>query len=438
MKIKNAIPYIILQQGGSIKYNPTESNTELPEIEGYKPQFSNFWYGGDETKKEESVPVQETTEVETQVEPQKETVPVQKTPIQTKTSKKYTDRNEFISEMTDAYSKALKLRNINPDYASYLAIQDAWESNFGKSYVGNWNYGNITVGSSGASYTEGKDHDGYGKQIINKFRNYNSLNDYINNKIDLLSGKRYRAFAGDLSGFYSRIKAGGYAGDPNYVNNLSNLYRQYFPVKGKKGLKISIFNNPDIPKVTDTIKNGSKTFTEMCAEFQNKVLRNSGYKTSNNAWNLNNADVYISGYTTLEKPKKYNNYNIQKYNKNAARNIEQNLNPDMLDRRQIYIANMYYNGSPFQEQAYNEGKDNITGTHTGYVKFNPDTNSWEVTHNIHGTVHVDSLNNILGSRGKYGVTALLKPQKQTIIDKIKDVGENIGKLIYQNGPFLNK
>ena len=42
MKIKNTIPYIILQQGGSIKYNPTESNTKIPEIEGYKPQFSNF------------------------------------------------------------------------------------------------------------------------------------------------------------------------------------------------------------------------------------------------------------------------------------------------------------------------------------------------------------------------------------------------------------
>lgn len=59
MKIKNTIPYIILQQGGSIKYDPTESNTEIPKIEGYKPQFSNFWYRGDNTKKEENVPVQE-------------------------------------------------------------------------------------------------------------------------------------------------------------------------------------------------------------------------------------------------------------------------------------------------------------------------------------------------------------------------------------------
>lgn len=205
------------------------------------------------------------------------------------------------------------------------------------------------------------------------------------------------------------------------------------PLKLRNTLKTN-----NIPKLSDTIENGSKTFTEMCAEFQNKILRNSGYKTSNNAWNLNNADVYISGYDTLEKPNDYNLYKVQRYNHNAANNLKQNLDANMLDRNQVYVANMYYNGSPFQEQAYNEGKDNITGTHTGYIKFNPDTNNWEVTHNIHGTIHVDSLNNILGSRGKYGVTALLKPKKQTIIDKIKDAGEIFGKLVYKNGPFLNK
>lgn len=61
----------ILKAQNGIKYTPTNSNTELPEIEGYKPQFSNFWYGGDETKKEESVPVQEE--------------PIQETPIQVET-----------------------------------------------------------------------------------------------------------------------------------------------------------------------------------------------------------------------------------------------------------------------------------------------------------------------------------------------------------------
>ena len=53
------------------------------------------------------------------------------------------------------------------------------------------------------------------------------------------------------------------------------------------GLKLPKFQNPadtiPVPKVSDSLINGSKTFTEMCAEFQNKVLRNSGYKTSSDA-----------------------------------------------------------------------------------------------------------------------------------------------------------
>lgn len=57
-----------------------------------------------------------------------------------------------------------------------------------------------------------------------KFRKFNSLDDYVNYKIDLLSERRYRAFTGDPSQFYSRVKAGGYATDPNYVEKLINIY----------------------------------------------------------------------------------------------------------------------------------------------------------------------------------------------------------------------
>ena len=57
-----------------------------------------------------------------------------------------------------------------------------------------------------------------------KFRKFNSLDDYANYKINLLNGKRYQAFAGDPSQFYDRVKAGGYATDPNYVEKLTKIY----------------------------------------------------------------------------------------------------------------------------------------------------------------------------------------------------------------------
>jgi hypothetical protein len=63
----------------------------------------------------------------------------------------------------------------------------------------------------------------------------------------------------------------------------------------------------------------------------------------------------------------------------------------------------------------------MTGTHTGYVKWNPDKNIWEVTHNIHGTIHVDPFTKIQGSNGKYGITGIFTPRKDTIWNNIRSV-----------------
>ena len=101
MKIKSTIPYIlqkdrIIKAQSGIKYTPTNSNTELPEIEGYKPQFSNFWYGGDETKKEESVPVKEE--------------PIQETPVQVETpvQSEWSDIKSMIKKHEGFTSRAKK------------------------------------------------------------------------------------------------------------------------------------------------------------------------------------------------------------------------------------------------------------------------------------------------------------------------------------------
>lgn len=447
MKIKNTIPYIILQQGGSIKYDPTESQIEIPEIQGYKRQFSIQIPQGDSTEESKSPQI-----IYVQAPPQQ---PTTEEPVVTK------EKTETKPDKTNWSD----IKSVIIGNEGFMSTAKAL-FNEPNASIG---YGFFNVLPDGRKITPGMTitRDEANKQLdiaINKLSNSikNSLSKYnlktSPEQLNVLIDLGYHAGAGTVDKLLKEsngdsTKIGSlllrYAtrakyGDTSINGALegralrrSQAWNKYIPT-GRKGIKLPIIENNQAPKVTDTLKNGDKTFTEMCAEFQNTVLRNSGYKTSNNAWNLNNADVYMSGYSTLEKPKEYNIYKIQKYNKTAANNMRQNLNPDMLDRNQVYVANMYYNGSPFQEQAYNEGKDNITGTHTGYVRFNPDTNRWEVTHNIHGTIHVDSLNDVLGSRGRYGVTALLKPQKQTVVDKIKDIGKIFGKLVYKNGPFLNK
>lgn len=67
-----------------------------------------------------------------------------------------------------------------------------------------------------------KDQNKY--TTVAKFRKFNDLEDYAKYKVSLLSNKRYQAFTGDTSQFYHRIKAGGYATDPNYVSKLINVY----------------------------------------------------------------------------------------------------------------------------------------------------------------------------------------------------------------------
>lgn len=151
-------------------------------------------------------------------------------PIETPKTKseKYKDSNKFKKELTEAYTKALKSRGMDTRYAKYLVAQDALESGWGSRYVGNYNFGNITVGSDKtASYTEGNDHDSKGNPIKQKFRNYDSIDDYVNAKISLLNGSRYNAFsdnADDARAFYSRIIKGGYAEDPNYLTKILRVY----------------------------------------------------------------------------------------------------------------------------------------------------------------------------------------------------------------------
>ena len=108
-----------------------------------------------------------------------------------------------------------------------LVAQDALETGWGKYYKGNWNFGNIIVPKgSNISGTEGKDHDSKGNLITKKFRNFNSLDEYTSYKVSLLNGSRYKAFSGnaDPNSFYTRIKNGGYAVDPDYVQKLVRVY----------------------------------------------------------------------------------------------------------------------------------------------------------------------------------------------------------------------
>ena len=222
---------------------------ELIEISGYRPILRNRVVSTKESSNDittdsaqETKPKQETYTKPAQKTVRAKTVSTQmsqndiksKQQISTqevaesKEGKIYTNPQDFVRDMTAAYIKALTAKGISTDYAKMLVAQDALESNWGKSSLSkDFNFGGIkAVEGTPFVEKETKEHDSEKGMYTTKakFRKFNSLDDYANYKINLLNGKRYQAFAGDPSQFYDRVKAGGYATDPNYVEKLTKIY----------------------------------------------------------------------------------------------------------------------------------------------------------------------------------------------------------------------
>ena len=221
------------------------------DITGYHPILRN---------RNEKKPVQETAQANTVYSPLmiSTDAPQESTQVKSDLAKSegkiYTNKQEFVKDMTDAYTKALTVRGISTDYAKMLVAQDAIESNWGKSSLSKaFNFGGVKA-VKGAPFVEKETKEYSSKggmhKTKSKFRRFNSLDDYVNYKISLLSGKRYQAFTGDPSQFYSRVKDGGYATDPNYVVKLTNMYnspifsaKQGGNIPSRIDLLVEKFNN---------------------------------------------------------------------------------------------------------------------------------------------------------------------------------------------------
>lgn len=165
------------------------------------------------------------------------------------------------------------------------------------------------------------------------------------------------------------------------------------------------------------VVNGQPLTTEECALFANQVLRDAGYLSQGNAWNSKGSDVVFNGYDTLQRPEHYDSLAVLNYNDAASDRVFKDFDSTTLDKSRPYMVNMYYKGSPYLKEAYDNGTQGRTGTHTGYLVH--DGNDWNVVHNIHGKAHVDKFTSIQGGKRKYGVTSIFAPRKNNIINSIK-------------------
>ena len=228
-----------------VSYNPVSNPTiDYTDITNPINPFSEYNYNTTYDKPEALVvPVRDTNEPDVVANnPIEEPVinkpvasksvtdkPVTKTANSTWKSP-YTNRKQWSTELINAYKKA----GITNDNAiRMLLAQDALESSWGKSAQGKYNFGNLTTGSSWkGDYVTGNDKNAKGEAIKQKFRSYNSMDEYAADKVQFL--KRLYDFDenDDINKFVAKLTGSNkgkrrYAEAKEYANSLRGVYNSF-------------------------------------------------------------------------------------------------------------------------------------------------------------------------------------------------------------------
>ena len=245
-----------------VSYNPVSNPTiDYTDITNPINPFSEYNYNTTYDKPEALVvPVRDTDE--TDVVANNHTVePVINKPVASKSvtdkpvtktanstwKSPYTNRRQWSTELINAYKKA----GITNDNAiRMLLAQDALESSWGRSAQGKYNFGNLTTGSSWkGDYVTGNDKNAKGEAIKQKFRSYNSMDEYAADKIQFL--KRLYDFDenDDINKFVAKLTGSNkgkrrYAEATNYAKVLTGVYNGI--PKGENGMIIK-YQNPAQP-----------------------------------------------------------------------------------------------------------------------------------------------------------------------------------------------
>lgn len=135
-------------------------------------------------------------------------------------------RNQWVSDMTAAYRRA----GLNDNAIKNLIAKNALESGWGQSAQGDYNFGNITTGRNWTGrFVEGRDSDAKGNRISQRFRAYDSMDDYVKDEIQFLTrlydfnqDDDFDTFIGKLQGNNSGKRH--YAEDPSYKNKVRSVY----------------------------------------------------------------------------------------------------------------------------------------------------------------------------------------------------------------------
>lgn len=235
-----------------VSYNPVSNPTiDYTDITNPINPFSEYNYNTTYDKPEALVvPVRDANEtdvvannptVEPVINKPVASKPVTDKPVTANSTWKspYTNKKQWSTELINAYKKA----GITNDNAiRMLLAQDALESSWGRSAQGKYNFGNLTTGSSWkGDYVTGNDKNAKGEAIKQKFRSYNSMDEYAADKIQFL--KRLYDFDenDDINKFVAKLTGSNkgkrrYAETANYAKVLTGVYNGI--PKGENGMII--------------------------------------------------------------------------------------------------------------------------------------------------------------------------------------------------------
>lgn len=381
------------QQGMKfVSYNPVSNPTiDYTDITNPINPFSEYNYNTTYDKPEALVvPVRDTNEtdvvannptVEPVINKSVASKSVTDKPVTANSTWKspYTNRKQWATELINAYKKA----GITNDNAiRMLLAQDALESSWGRSAQGKYNFGNLTTGSSWkGDYVTGNDKNAKGEAIKQKFRSYNSMDEYAADKIQFLkrlydfdenddinkfvakltgSNKGKRRYAEATN--YAKVLTGVYNGIPKGENGMIIKYQEpaqpikymggydkrgniVLPVNNENGM-----NNVTLPEVTVTPRNinlagavdrGRRTVGNMGKEILSATTPLGDIESAKDIYQDARSGNYGQAAlgagllllpNFIEKPlkalKRVGKKVVKASNKYPAKNLEVNLNPD--------------------------------------------------------------------------------------------------------------
>lgn len=221
----------------------------------------------------------------------------------------YNDRSKWVADLTSAYKRA----GITNDNAiKMLLAQDALESGWGKSAQGKFNFGNLTTGAKWkGDYVTGNDKNAKGEAIKQRFRSYNSMDEYAADKIQFLKrlydfnenddinkftakltgankGKRRYAeakeYANSLRGVYNSFKAGGII---KYQNPAHGIARRDAIKDYRPNVPPSPIKRIYVPTQQPTISqdNRSKWERKQSDDYKAQQVKNDNLYKNQHTWN---------------------------------------------------------------------------------------------------------------------------------------------------------